>query len=200
MDSECNICVNFSKIFPGRPWTPYCRKGASPPASIQLRVKILPHHVYRSFEDKNHTKNLGRKINTQSTKKWTQNAPFTSIFLKISRGRPPNPLLQEGDIHSRIYTAKGKNSPESRISERSFEDKNYTKKFGWEINTQSAKIDSECTICIHFSKKISRGRPPGPPPAGGGIPLPHPPPAALRADLDTPPGSGPSGSATGVCR
>ena len=36
-------------------------------------------------------------------------------------------------------------------------------------------------------QKFSRGRPPGPPPAGGGLPLPHPPPAALRADLVTPP-------------
>ena len=35
---------------------------------------------------------------------------------------------------------------------------------------------SECTILMQISKKNFRGRPPGPPPAGGGDPLPHPPP------------------------
>ena len=49
-------------------------------------------------------------------------------------------------------------------------------------------MGSECTICINFSKKFSRGSPPpNPNLRDGGIPLPHPPHAALRADLFTPP-------------
>ena len=36
-------------------------------------------------------------------------------------------------------------------------------------------MHSECTIFMQFLKKIP-GEAPGPPPAGGGDPLPHPPP------------------------
>ena len=106
-------------------------------------------------------------------KNWTQNAPFAPIFLKISRGRPPDPHLQEGDIHSRSYTAKGKNSPASRISERSFEDKNYGKIWGGKSTCNRQKLDSECTICIHFSKKFP-GEAPRTPTCGRGFPPPTP--------------------------
>ena len=37
------------------------------------------------------------------------------------------------------------------------------------------KMHSECTILMQFLKKFP-GEAPGPPPAGGGDPLPHPPP------------------------
>ena len=119
-------------------------------------------------------------------KNWTQNALFAHIFLKISRGRPPDPHLKEGDIHSRSYTAKGKNSPASRISERSFEDKNYGKILGGNQHANGKSWTQNAPFASIFLK-ISRGRPAGPPPVGGGFPLPHPPPAALRADLVTPP-------------
>ena len=48
-------------------------------------------------------------------------------------------------------------------------------------------MGSECTICINFSKNFPGGGPPNPHLRDGGIPLPHPPPAALRADMFTPP-------------
>ena len=114
MDPECTICIHFPKKFPGgRPPDPTCRRVISTPASIQLRVKILPHHVYRSgaLKTKITPKKWWKKIKTQSAKKWTQNEPFASIFLKSF----PGTHMQEGDIHSRINTAKGINSPASRF-------------------------------------------------------------------------------------
>ena len=65
-------------------------------------------------------------------------------------------------------------------------------------------MHSECTILMPFLKKI-RGRPPGPPPAGGGDPLPHPPPFGASRLSEAfgfighlcPPGNGGSGSAPG---
>ena len=253
MGSECTICVHFSKNFPGgRPWTPYCRKGISPPASIQLRVKILPHHVYqsfedkdytkiwlekstrhrqkldsecticihfsknfpgrppdphlqeedinsriygkispasrileRSFEDKNYAKNFGGK-STRNRQKLDSECTICTHFSKNFSGEAPDPHLQEGDIHFRSYTAKGKNSPASRISERSFEDKNYGKFFWGKSTCNRQKLDSECTICIHFSKNF-----PGEAPRTPTLPLRRFAPIWLR-----PPGSGPSGSAT----
>ena len=115
---------------------------------LQIKVIILPHHVYNAFEiwrQKLHTI-LGQKStrirqkvrserifcvhfkkNSQETrpppycgriknstlglelilyskdenwhdisKKWAQNAPFTSIFNKFPGGGPPDPHLQEG--------------------------------------------------------------------------------------------------------
>ena len=41
--------------------------------------------------------------------------------------------------------------------------------------TSNLYMPSECTILMQFSQNFP-GRPPGPPPAGGGDPLPHPPP------------------------
>ena len=67
------------------------------------KVKILPHHIYRRSElwrQKLHTIFWG-KIDTNSAKKWAQDAPFASIFQKFSRGRPPNPHLREGVSPSR---------------------------------------------------------------------------------------------------
>ena len=76
----------------GGPRTPTYRRGISTPASIQLRVKILPHHVYRSgaLKTKITPRNWGQNQHAIS-KKWTQNAQFASILLKISRGEAPGP-------------------------------------------------------------------------------------------------------------
>ena len=96
------------------------------------------------------------------------------------------------------------------IEDRSFEGKNYTQFFGKNQHElgknglrmhQSSETHSlflrlrcvnkrgsptmECTICIHFSK-IFPGETPGSPPAGGVSPS-RTLPAALRADLVTPP-------------
>ena len=112
------------------------------------------------------------------------------FFSKFPGGGPRTLTCRRGDIHSRIYTAKGKNSPASSISERSFEEKNYAKiqhaiGKNWTQNAPFAFI---------FFSKFPRGRPPDPH-LREGVPPPPPSPAALHADLVTPPGSGPSGSA-----
>ena len=92
MDSECTICINFSKNFPGEPppRTPTCRRGISTSAYIQLRVKNHPASRIseRSFEDKNYTQILGKNQHAIG-KKLSQNAPFASIFLKKFPGEAP---------------------------------------------------------------------------------------------------------------
>ena len=103
---------------------------------------------------------------------WTQNVPFASIFLKLSRRRPPDPHLQEGDIHSRIYTAKGKNSPASRtFRSGALKTKITQKNGGKNQHAIGKKMDSECTICIHFSKNFP-GEAPRTPTCGRGVPPP----------------------------
>ena len=55
--------------------------------SSNSKVKILPHHVYRSFEGKIYTDIWGRNQH-EFCKKRVQNAPFASDYQKCSRGRP----------------------------------------------------------------------------------------------------------------
>ena len=117
------------------------------------------------------------------------------FFKKFPVGAPRSPTWRRGISTSASIQLRVKNYPASRISERSFEDKNYTQILGKNQHAIGKKLSQNAPFASIFLK-ISRGRPPGPPPAGGGYPLPHPPPAALRADLVTPTGSGPSGSAT----
>ena len=99
MDSECIICIHFSKKnFRGRPPDRTCRRGISTPASIQPRVKNFPHHVYRSgaLKTKITQKVLGKNQHAIG-KKWTQNAPFASIFLKkFPGGGPRTPICERG--------------------------------------------------------------------------------------------------------
>ena len=99
----------FLKISRGRPLDPHLQEGDIHSRIYTAKVKNSPHHdVYRSGAFKTKiTQKFGGKNQHAIGKKWTWNAPFASIFLKISRGRPLDPHLQEGDIHSRIYTAKG---------------------------------------------------------------------------------------------
>ena len=158
--------------------------------SFTAQVKILPYHVYPISElwrQKLHTI-FWIKIDTNSAKKGLTMhhlRPFPKIF--SGRSRPhPTPLLREDKKFSSLalydpLQLRWKFSRITNIEHRSFEGKNYT--IFWEKSIRTRQnIGSECTICIHFSK-IFPGEPPGPPPAGGGIPLPHHP---LRADLVTP--------------
>ena len=71
------------------------------------------------------------------------------------------------------------------ISEIGFLKAKITYDWGDQHEFDKKKMGSEYTICINL-KKFPREAP-GPPPTGGGIPLPRPPPAALRLDLVTPP-------------
>ena len=82
---------------------------------------------------------------------------------------------------------------------QSFEGKNYTQVF-FRIKNRH-ELGKKWTKNAPFAsifQNFSRGRPPGPPHAGGGIPLPHPLTcgASRRFGYAPPPGSGPSGSAT----
>ena len=88
MDSECTICIHFSKKFSGEAPDPTCRRGISTTASIQLRIcKIRISE--RSFEDKKIHKNLGRGggINTQSAKNGLRKHHLHPFFQKIPGGR-----------------------------------------------------------------------------------------------------------------
>ena len=100
---------------------------------------------------------------------WTQNASFASVFQKIFSGRPrPSPLLRE---HKKLPSLaeydplqlSWKFSRNTYIEDRSFEGKTYTQFLGKKSTRTRQKMDSECTICIHFSKIFS-GRPRPPPP------------------------------------
>ena len=119
-------------------------------------------------------------------------------FSKIFPGETLDGLLQEGDdLLSRIYTAKGKNFPASRISEIGALKTKITQNFeGKNQQAIGKQLTQNAPFASIFLKKKFPGEAPGPPPAGGGYPLPHPLPVAIRADFVTPPGSGPSGSAT----
>ena len=114
-------------------------------------------------------------INTQSAKNGLGMNHLHPFFLKFSRGRPLDPHLQEGDIHSRIYTAKGKNLPHHLHVYRSgaLETK-ITQKFWGENQHAIGKKWTQNAPFASIFLKISRGRPPGPPPAGGGFPPPTP--------------------------
>ena len=189
MGSECNICIRFSKIFSGDPTPPLLlRKDKKFPALAfpqQLRWKFS-HITYiedsRSeiWKQKLHTI-LGEK-STPTRQKWAQNAPFASVFQKFSRGTPtpPPPLLLRKDKKFPALAfpqqLRWKFSHITYIEDSRLEiwkQKLHTI-FGEKIDTNLAKkMGSECTICIHFSKKFP-GEGPGPPPAGRVIPLPHP--------------------------
>ena len=102
----------------------------------------------------------------------------------LEKTRPtPHPTVRGSKTpHLGLYLILyiyGENSPASRISE------NYTQ-FGAKINTKSAKNRLRMHHLYPFFKKISGG---GPriPTCKRGIPFPHPPPEALRADLMPPP-------------
>ena len=112
----------------------------------------------------------GVKTHLAIGQKWAQNALFASIFQKKIPGETLDPLLQEGDIHSRIYIAKGKNSPASCISE--LWRQKLHKNLGAKSTRNRQKMDSECTICINFSKKFPGGGP-RTPACRRGYPLPH---------------------------
>ena len=60
-------------------------------------MKILPHHVYRSFEGKTYTEFWGRNQHEfWNKKKWQQNAPFASDLQKCSRGGPRTLTCKRG--------------------------------------------------------------------------------------------------------
>ena len=166
----------------------YTAKGKNSPASRISEIGALKTKIIQTF---------GGGDQHAIGKKWTQNAPFASIFLKISRGRSLDPHLQEGDIHSRIYSAKGKNSPHHVYRSGALKTK-ITQKFEGGGNQHA--IGKKWTQNAPFASiflKISRGRPPDPHLREGvspshTLPLRRFAPIWLR-----PPGSGPSGSATG---
>ena len=101
---------------------------------------------------------------TRTRQKWAQNAPFESVLQKFSRGDPdPPPLLREDFGFS--STAKVKIFPHHvHVYRRSeiWKQKLHTI-FGEKIDTNSAKMGYECTICIRFFKNFL-GETPTPPP------------------------------------
>ena len=188
--SECTIYIRFSKLSRGDP-DPLLREDKKPPLFVrilplQLRWKIsrLAYIGDRSFESKIYTRFLGEK-STRTRQKLAQNAPFTSVFQKLSRG-DPDPLLREDKKLPSLAVYDPLTSPTLRISKIGALRTKLTHDFGGKNNTNSAKKWAQNAPFASIFQKFSRGRPPGPPPAGGGVP----------ADLVTPPGSGPSGSAT----
>ena len=138
-------------------------------------MKILPHHVYRRSE-------LWRQILHECT----ICIRFSNIF--SGGGGTPDPNLQEDKKlpSSALYDPlqlRLKLSHVAYIEDWSFEAKVTHNFLGKNKHELGKKMGSEYTFCIHFSK-IFRGRPPDP----HLYPLPTPPPpAALHADLVTPP-------------
>ena len=208
MGSECTICIHFSKIFSGRPRPPLLQEHKKLPSLVvydplQLSWKFSRNTYFedRSFEGKNYTQFLGKK-STRTRQKLAQNAPFASIFQKFSRWDPDPPPYCKS-IKTPLFcciwssTAKLEIFPQHVCRRSELWGQKLHTIFGEVINTNSAKNGLRMHHLHPFFKNFPGGGPPDPHLQEGvspsrTLPLRRFAPIPLR-----PPGSGPSGSATG---
>ena len=129
-----------------------------PPPPPMRKEKNIPHHVYRSFEGKNYTQFWGEK-SIDNRQKWAKNASFA--FSQGDPDPPPPPLLREDKKKPllALYDPQQLRWKFSRITYIGALNAKNTHNFGGKININSAKMGSQCTVYIHFSK-FSRGRTP----------------------------------------
>ena len=160
------------------------------------KVKIFPHHVYRRSEiwkRKLHTIFGGKNRHElgKNGLRMHHLHPFFKNFLGETPTPPPPYCEKIKNFPSLAFydllQLRWKFSHITYIQDQSFEGKNYTQFFGEKSTRTRQKKWAQNAPFDSIFQKFSRGRPPGPPPTGGGIPLPPPSPCGASHRLCYPP-------------
>ena len=199
-DATIEVCNIMSFVLYTQILKQSVLKPASPGITLRWKFSRITYIEDRSFEGKNYTI-FGGKIDKNSAKIGSE-CTLCIHFCKNYLGETPSPPYCEKVKKSPslalydLLQLRWKFSRITYIEDRSFESNNYTRFFGRKINTNSAKNGLRMHHLHPFFTKFPGGGPPDPHLREGGFPSRTLPPAALCADLVTPPDSGPSGSAT----